>query len=86
MKSKLGLIFAGVYILVAGYLITTQGLFGESFIALILGLPWSMLMAYFEFGGVAGPFLYVLIFTPLILNALILYWVGSKVERISSRT
>ncbi len=80
-SSRLGLIFAAIYILLAVYLIITQGLFGESFIAIILGLPWTLLLSLIEFGGASGPFLYVLIIAPMALNAFILYLIGSLFSR-----
>ena len=81
MKSKIGLIFALVYVLLCIVLIASQGLFGESFIVIILGLPWSMIFSFFEFGNVAGALLYVMIFAPLVLNTYILYWLGSFFDR-----
>ncbi len=81
-SSKLGLSLAVIYILAAAYLILTQGLFGESFISIILGLPWTLLLALIEFGGASGVFLYVLILTPMVLNAVILYWIGALIQRL----
>lgn len=81
MKSKLGLVLAGAYIAVAVYSIATQGLFGESFIAIILGLPWTLVLAYFEFGGVEGMLMYVLIIAPMVLNAFLLYRLGNFIGR-----
>jgi hypothetical protein len=81
MKSKYGLILAGIYILIAVFLIATQGLFGESFIAIILGLPWVLLFSLVEFGGVEGAMMYVLILTPMVLNAILLYLIGWFFER-----
>lgn len=65
------------YLLLSAYLIATQGLFGESFIAIILGFPWSFLLAFFEFFHVTTPLVYVLVFAPIALNAAILWWIGS---------
>lgn len=84
--SKTGLALAGTYALVCIYLIATQGLFGESFIALILGMPWTLLLAFFEFGGASGALVYILILTPMALNALLLYGIGSLIGRAVSRT
>jgi hypothetical protein len=81
LRTNLGLLFGLIYIGVCAYLIGTQGLFGESFIALLLGLPWSLLPAFFEFGNVSGAAVYVLIFLPLVVNAAILYWVGSQIGK-----
>lgn len=72
-----GLILSGMYVVLCVYLIATQGLFGESFIAIILGLPLSMAFAAIEFGNATGPLLYVMIFLPLAVNALVLYRIGS---------
>lgn len=78
MRSKPGLVLSGAYVLVAAYFIATQGLFGESFIALILGLPWSMLPSFFEFGGTSSSsIMMTLIFAPMIINTALLYWIGS---------
>lgn len=79
--NRPGLILAGIYILAAAYLIATQGLFGESFIALILGMPWTLLLAFFEFGEAQGAMMYALILAPMALNAIILYWIGSLFQR-----
>jgi hypothetical protein len=74
--SKLGFLLSGVFIAITILLISTQGVFGESFIVLILGLPWVLLPSYFEFGNVSGVFLYAFVFTPILINALILYYIG----------
>ncbi len=81
ITSKLGLLLAGTYLVLCVWLIATQGLFGESFIALILGLPLSLVFVSFEYGNVSGPFLYVLILLPIVLNAFALYWIGTLVSR-----
>ena len=85
MKSKTGLAFAGVYALTAIYLIATQGLFGESFIALFLGAPWTFGLAAIEFGGAEGVVAWLLIIAPMVLNAFIFYWAGSYIGRVFSR-
>lgn len=74
-------ILPGIYLAISAYFIGTQGLFGESFIALILGLPWTLVLSYFEFGGASGALAYVLILTPIALNAYILYVVGKLLSR-----
>ncbi|MBL8158082.1 hypothetical protein JNK62_00900 [bacterium] len=71
----------GIYLAISAYFIFTQGLFGESFIALILGMPWTLILASFEFGGVSGDLAYVLILAPIVLNAYILYVVGKLLSR-----
>ena len=84
--SKLGLTLAGLYILIGGYLILTQGLFGESFIALILGLPWVLIPSYFEFFGLENNLaMMVFTLTPMAINVALLYWIGSLVGRLFSR-
>lgn len=79
--SKLGTALAGIYLLISAYLIYTQGLFGESFIALILGMPWSLGFSAIEYGGASGAVLAVMLLAPIALNAYILCWIGKKVSR-----
>jgi hypothetical protein len=74
-------ILPGIYLAISAYFIYTQGLFGESFIALILGLPWTLVLSYFEFGGASGNLAYVLILAPIALNAYILYVIGKLLSR-----
>lgn len=81
--SPVGLLLAGIYLAACIALIATQGLFGESFIAILLGLPWTLGLAAIEFGGASGPLLYVLVLAPMALNAAILYWIGSLFRRKS---
>lgn len=76
-----GSILSGLYVLVSAYFIFTQGILGESFIALILGFPWSFGFAFFEFWGATGLLLYILLALPLLLNTAILYWIGSHFNR-----
>ncbi len=76
-----GLTLAGIYVVLCIYLIATQGLFGESFIVIILGMPWSFLLALIEFGNVTGFWLYILVLAPLVLNAWMLYVIGSLFRR-----
>lgn len=78
--SKAGLLVAGGYLLLCAFFIFTQGLFGESFIAIILGIPWSFALALIEFGGAEGWIMYVLVLTPIALNALILYWLAATIS------
>ena len=79
--SKIGWALALIYIATSIFLIMSQGLFGESFIALILGLPWSMIFAFFEYGGVSGVTLYLLLIGPIVFNAALLYWIGSLLDK-----
>jgi hypothetical protein len=85
MSSKLGLLLSGIYILGSMYLISTQGLFGESFIVIILGAPWSFLTVLLGFNATNTLLLYVLFLTPLFLNAIFLYWIGTLLQRASSK-
>ncbi len=73
---------AGIYVLAAAYFIFTQGLFGESFISIILGMPWTLALSVVEFGGAEGPALYALVIAPMVLNALLLYWIGSVLGKV----
>jgi hypothetical protein len=81
--SRFGLILSGAYLLLAVYLIATQGLMGESFIAIILGLPWSLLLSFFEYGGASGLVLVILLIVPIAANAFLLYMLGKAISRKS---
>lgn len=76
--KRMHLILPALYLLVCAYLIATQGLFGESFIVIILGFPWSFMLAFFEFFHAPIPFVYALVLAPIALNAMILWWIGSQ--------
>ncbi len=78
MKPYAGVLLAGLYLIIAGYLIGTQGLFGESFIAILLGMPWALVPSFFEYGGGGTVTMYFLVLGPIALNAAILYWIGRK--------
>ena len=67
------------FVFTAAYLIFTQGLFGESFIAVILGLPWSFLMALLG-QPLSNP--YMMVLTPIVLNVIALYWIGFGIEKL----
>lgn len=88
-KSKVGLILSFLYLIGSIFLILSQGLFGESFIAILLGFPWSFLIVL---GGIrsivsdSSPlyslFLYSRILAPIIVNIVVLYWVGFVLEKV----
>lgn len=84
--SKTGFGLAGVFILVGAYFILTQGLFGESFIALVLGLPWLLIPAYFEFFGIENSTA-MMVFTlvPIGINILLLYGIGFLLGSLFTR-
>ncbi len=82
--SKIGLILTITYSVAAVFLIATQGLFGESFIALILGLPWSIALALFEYGSAGGVVLYALVLGPMVINVVVLYMIGIQIDRIKA--
>ena len=87
-RSKVGWALAGLYLVITVCLIGSQGLFGESFIAVFLGLPWSALLVliddYFPHQG--SPLylvvLYGQLFFPIIVNASVLYLIGVGIERL----
>lgn len=85
-QSILGWILAFLYIFASAYLIISQGLFGESFIALILGLPWSMIVIFsgeLLSGDVVSTLLiYFLVLLPIALNAYIFYWIGAGIQNL----
>jgi|GEM_PF-1594776 len=79
--SKTGGVLVSLFLLIAGYFIVTQGLFGESFIALILGLPWVLIFSYFEFFSPQSELvLRGLILVPILINAALLYGVGVLID------
>ncbi|MBX4197964.1 hypothetical protein KW782_01375 [Candidatus Parcubacteria bacterium] len=80
-KSNIGLVLSLIYIVVSIFFISTQGLLGESFITLILGLPWSMIPAFFEYAHSTSIILYISLIVPLIVNVFVLYWIGSFFDR-----
>ena len=81
--SKIGLSVALVYILISIYFGFRQGLFGESFVAFFLGLPWSFFLVFFDkflpHSTLFHWFLYVIVLGP-ILNTVLLYWFGAGIE------
>ena len=92
LKSKVGLTLSLLYLFGSVYLIASQGLFGESFIAVVLGLPWSFFMAYFsKFFPIKleNPlfllFVCVWILTPIIVNIICLYWIGVGIQKLARR-
>ena len=90
-QSKIGLTLSILYLLVSVFLILSQGLFGESFIAIILGLPWSFLMIYFNLPIISenNPlfplFLYIWVLGPVIVNITLFYWIGVGIEKLFSK-
>jgi len=82
-KSKLGLTLSFLYVLASTILILSQGLFGESFVALILGMPWQYFIVTFGLHEVVG--LYMWLLTPIIVNVIILYWVGLGIQTFLTR-
>ena len=89
-QSKIGLTLSTLYLLVSAFLILSQGLFGESFIAIVLGLPWSFLMIYFnltisENNPLFPIFLYIWVLGPVIVNIILFYWIGVGIEKLFSK-
>lgn len=81
-KSKIGLTFPILYLLGSIFLIITQGLFGENFIVLILGLPWSFGTILLGFTATNTVFLYTLFLMPILFNIIILYWIGMGIQKL----
>ena len=92
LKSKTGLTLSFLYLGISIFLIISQGLFGESFIAVILGLPWSFLIVYFKLFTISQHhplfllFLYIETLGPIIVNIILFYWIGVGVEKLFSRS
>lgn len=89
-KSKLGCSLSFIYLGLCFYLLATQGLFGESFIVVFLGLPWNLLLIFLDkFSPKEGTalfhlYLYAEFLGPIILNAFILYWLGVSIDKARS--
>ncbi len=88
-RSKLGWSFAGLYLAVATFLILTQVLFGESFIAVVLGLPWSLIIVLIgrRYFPPQKSILHVLVvygyvLFPIVLNAVLLYLIGFGLDNL----
>ena len=86
-KSKVGLTLSFLYLIVSIYLILSQGLFGESFIALILGFPWSFLIVLSGLHTLMDNtvFLYAWILIPIIMNVILFYWIGVGIQKLFFR-
>lgn len=82
IRSRTGLLLAGVYVLVAVYFVATRGLLDESFVSLILGAPWTLFLAFIEFGGAQGVVAEALLIATMALNAFILYFVGIFIDKL----
>ena len=91
-KSKVGLTLSFLYLIFSTYLILSQGIFGESFIAILLGFPWSFLIVL---GGIntivsdSSPlfslFLYSWVLAPIIVNLVLFYWIGVGIQKLFFR-
>lgn len=88
-RSKIGLTFSCLYLFVSIFLIATQGFFGESFIAIFLGWPWSFLLVYFDIVMTQRDPLFTLplslhvqVLGPILLNVIFLYWIGAGTEKL----
>jgi len=91
-KSKVGLILSFLYLMGSIFLVLSQGIFGESFIAILLGFPWSFLIVLGGINAVVSDsnplfflFLYAWVLTPIIVNVILFYWVGVFLEKVFSR-
>ncbi len=87
--SKTGLNLALGYLVVCGILITIFGFFGETFIVLILGAPWSiplsLLTQYYaplEGTGYYNTVVYITYSAATLLNAVMLYWIGKLFSKL----
>ena len=91
-KSKVGLILSFLYLMGSIFLVLSQGIFGESFIAILLGFPWSFFIilsgintAVSDSNPLFFLFLYVWVLTPIIVNVILFYWAGVFLEKVFSR-
>ena len=88
-KSKAGLTLSFLYLIGGIYLILSQGLFGESFVALLLGFPWSFLIVLSGGNTIVSDssplfslFLYAWVLVPIIVNLILLYWIGAGIQKL----
>ncbi len=87
-KSKTGLIFSILYILWSIFFCIQSG--PESFHVIIVGLPWSLLLAGLNMYAMINdpnspffmPFFYISILGPIIMNIISLYWIGVIIEKM----
>lgn len=85
-----GWLLVSIYIIVSVYLIRTQGFVGESFIIVFLGLPWSLFLILLDkFSPREGTTLFYIYFYigflgPIILNAMVFYWLGVGIKNLLS--
>ena len=91
-KSKVGLTLSFLYLIVSIFLILSQGLFGESFIAILLGFPWSFLIVLGEINTIVSDssplfslFLYSWVLAPIIVNLVLFYWIGVGIQKLFFR-
>ena len=91
-KSKVGLTLSFLYLIVSTYLILSQGLFGESFIAILLGFPWSFMIVLGGINSVVSEsnplfslFLYSWVLAPIIVNLVLFYWIGVGIQKLLFR-
>ena len=92
-KSKVWLTFSLFYLLGSAYLFLSQGVFGEGFIAIVLGFPWSFLIILSNARAIVSDssplytqFLYARLLGPIIVNLVLLYWVGIVAKKVLSRS
>ena len=91
-KSKAGLTLSVLYLIVSIYLILSQGLFGESFIAILLGFPLSFLIVLGGINSIVSEssplfslFLYSWVLAPIIVNLVLFYWIGVGIQKLFFR-
>ena len=91
-NSKVGLALSFLYLIVSIFLILSQGLFGESFIAILLGFPWSFLIVLGEINTIVSDssplfslFLYSWVLAPIIVNLVLFYWIGAGIQKLLFR-
>jgi len=80
-SSKLNFTLTGMYLVIAAFLIATQELVEESFITLIVWLPWTLCFAVFEYFHAEKFLLYVFALAPIALNAFLVCKIGSYSRR-----
>jgi hypothetical protein len=83
--SKVGLILSGSYLLVSAYIIFTQGLFEDAAVVFGLGFPWGWASLFLGFFSPSVVFSYILFLAPILINAVIIYWIGLGIQKLFSK-
>jgi len=92
-QSKVGLTLVGVFVMYGLFMIFTGGLFA-GFGIVVLGMPWTMMLAYVGFFELLSsldlfiseiilfPLAIIIFLVPIGVNIFVLYWLGAYIEKL----